>query len=382
MGGSDAPASLQRPAVEKLRDHWTAHMDQYDTMSHPRYESALPYLISSQPYGNELAISRIINKAPSNKQASRSPTVRGISPSESIRQLPQWSLTAPSAYGRDPNWRSQQISFLHAEGERQKTPSFLAGPSSSYGYAAGLPTPTASDWQPSYHSSSARQGDTSPVQLPAFPIHALAHPRSGYGGDQTASADEEELPDLAHLPPIPDVDLQHARRCIPTALFHFFEAPSTKNQPHLDVLRARRRALLEYHRLEMQRGLAATSSVEERPAKRKAGSQPLLTEEAKRANHIASEQKRRANIRKGYEMLCAVVPALRDQLPRSSEHSVTPDFDPKPLFAQELAEGRTSSRSEAHMLRMSTCTGHADGLLTGQVLNYSSDVSHDTTCSC
>lgn len=40
----------------------------------------------------------------------------------------------------------------------------------------------------------------------------------------------------------------------------------------------------------------------------------LLTEAEKKANHIASEQKRRANIRKGYEMLCSGMPSLNDAL--------------------------------------------------------------------
>ncbi|EJU04740.1 hypothetical protein DACRYDRAFT_20381 [Dacryopinax primogenitus] len=48
-----------------------------------------------------------------------------------------------------------------------------------------------------------------------------------------------------------------------------------------------------------------TSTVKTRPV-------ALLSEEQKKANHIHSEQKRRATIRKGYEALCEVVPSLRD----------------------------------------------------------------------
>ena len=40
----------------------------------------------------------------------------------------------------------------------------------------------------------------------------------------------------------------------------------------------------------------------------------LLSPSQKRANHIQSEQKRRANIRKGYEALCEAVPTLRDAI--------------------------------------------------------------------
>ncbi|KAJ1932674.1 Transcription factor, partial [Linderina pennispora] len=36
----------------------------------------------------------------------------------------------------------------------------------------------------------------------------------------------------------------------------------------------------------------------------------LLTEEEKKANHIASEQKRRQNIRAGYDQLIQIVPTL------------------------------------------------------------------------
>ncbi|KAH8822984.1 hypothetical protein DL96DRAFT_1620061 [Flagelloscypha sp. PMI_526] len=40
----------------------------------------------------------------------------------------------------------------------------------------------------------------------------------------------------------------------------------------------------------------------------------LLTPSQKKANHIQSEQKRRANIRRGYEALCTVVPSLREAI--------------------------------------------------------------------
>jgi hypothetical protein len=40
----------------------------------------------------------------------------------------------------------------------------------------------------------------------------------------------------------------------------------------------------------------------------------LLSPSQKKANHIQSEQKRRANIRKGYEALCEVVPPLREAM--------------------------------------------------------------------
>ncbi|KAG6830876.1 hypothetical protein H0H92_014241 [Tricholoma furcatifolium] len=46
---------------------------------------------------------------------------------------------------------------------------------------------------------------------------------------------------------------------------------------------------------------------------------PLLTASQKKANHIQSEQKRRANIRRGYEALCECVPALREAIREEEE---------------------------------------------------------------
>jgi len=42
--------------------------------------------------------------------------------------------------------------------------------------------------------------------------------------------------------------------------------------------------------------------------------QNLLSPSQKKANHIQSEQKRRANIKRGYDALCETVPALREAI--------------------------------------------------------------------
>jgi len=46
-----------------------------------------------------------------------------------------------------------------------------------------------------------------------------------------------------------------------------------------------------------------------------------LSPSQKRANHIQSEQKRRANIRRGYEALCDTVPALREAIRKEDEEA-------------------------------------------------------------
>ncbi|KAI0703441.1 hypothetical protein BC835DRAFT_1263016, partial [Cytidiella melzeri] len=63
----------------------------------------------------------------------------------------------------------------------------------------------------------------------------------------------------------------------------------------------------------------------------------LLSPSQKRANHIQSEQKRRANIRRGYEALCEAVPALREAI-RLEEESVLA------RVIDEEAQGRTKRK--------------------------------------
>ncbi|KAG6902850.1 hypothetical protein C0995_010735 [Termitomyces sp. Mi166 len=59
----------------------------------------------------------------------------------------------------------------------------------------------------------------------------------------------------------------------------------------------------------------STGSVSPPPKPPQPSSKPaLLTASQKKANHIQSEQKRRANIRRGYEALCECVPALREAI--------------------------------------------------------------------
>ena len=48
------------------------------------------------------------------------------------------------------------------------------------------------------------------------------------------------------------------------------------------------------------------------PRYRRIKKETLLSEEEKRLNHIASEQKRRQNIKLAYDQLNALIPGLRD----------------------------------------------------------------------
>jgi hypothetical protein len=78
----------------------------------------------------------------------------------------------------------------------------------------------------------------------------------------------------------------------------------------------------------------------------------LLSASQKKANHIQSEQKRRANIRRGYEALCETIPALREAI-RAEEEASSGGPGGKKRRARgrigedgEKVDGRAGPRSE------------------------------------
>lgn len=87
----------------------------------------------------------------------------------------------------------------------------------------------------------------------------------------------------------------------------------------------------------------------------------LLSPSQKKANHIQSEQKRRANIRRGYDALCETIPALREACQAEDEQQLV---DGKPKSRRrgkgraksddgERIDGRAGPRSENVVLSKS-----------------------------
>ncbi|KAJ6458888.1 hypothetical protein DFH09DRAFT_1501071 [Mycena vulgaris] len=87
---------------------------------------------------------------------------------------------------------------------------------------------------------------------------------------------------------------------------------------------------------------AETAPASVPPPKRRTAPPPakpaLLSPSQKKANHIQSEQKRRANIRRGYEALCESVPALRDAI--REEEALTATQHPPPSSKGRRGRGR------------------------------------------
>ncbi|KAJ2723164.1 Transcription factor [Coemansia sp. Benny D115] len=72
----------------------------------------------------------------------------------------------------------------------------------------------------------------------------------------------------------------------------------------------------------------------------------LLTEDEKKANHIASEQKRRQNIRTGYDQLIQIVPTLTPS--QRSEALIlqkTVEYIKYLLMEREILEGQVKESS-------------------------------------
>lgn len=113
------------------------------------------------------------------------------------------------------------------------------------------------------------------------------------------------------LKPI-SIDPERGRGLLPTELENLFWTTTfDKRQPHLEDLKIKNQNNpIGNEKKEKGKGKERNGD-KEKPA--------LLTEAEKKANHIASEQKRRANIRKGYELLCNIIPPLREALEKEKK---------------------------------------------------------------
>lgn len=113
-----------------------------------------------------------------------------------------------------------------------------------------------------------------------------------------------------------------------------------------------------------------SSSTPSPPSSKPPPKPALLTPSQKKANHIQSEQKRRANIRRGYDALCDCVPALREAIREEEEAAAAERSDStgvpgqlakvrkgKPAIrgkdGDERIDGRAGPRSENIVLSKS-----------------------------
>ncbi|KAF8440382.1 hypothetical protein L210DRAFT_3319045, partial [Boletus edulis BED1] len=93
----------------------------------------------------------------------------------------------------------------------------------------------------------------------------------------------------------------------------------------------------------------------------------LLSPSQKKANHIQSEQKRRANIRRGYDALCETVPALREACQAEDEQ----------LFADGKPRNRRRGKGKAKIDDGEKVDGRAGPRSENVVLSKSIDYLHE-----
>lgn len=313
--------------------HWTSHMDQYDVMSHPHYESPLPYLISSQPQKDPLPLLRPAQRASPSLLHTVATSSGPSNPLHERRAMPKnlWNGN-PLAYGRDPNWRTEQISFLHSEQKRHASGHDFLAKSIKHPWPRAMPAegPHQPTYEPNTPMEVNSMATTSKRTLSARP----AEP------NLTRNTPEIPTHNKAEIEPTIDLNMEAVKERIPSALQRYFTPSGTHVQPHLDILRERKREL--QRKLEQGDPTAVAEVHEARAAKRRTNANGLLSDKEKKANHIASEQKRRANIRKGYDMLCDALPGLRARQPDGEEEEA------------EESEGKSNGYSELAVLEEAT----------------------------
>ncbi|KAI0267733.1 hypothetical protein BC834DRAFT_869688 [Gloeopeniophorella convolvens] len=102
-----------------------------------------------------------------------------------------------------------------------------------------------------------------------------------------------------------------------------------------------------HKRLRPSSSRASASTPSTAPSQPVPGGKPaLLSASQKKANHIQSEQKRRANIRRGYEALCETIPALREAIRAEEEASNGAGTGSKRRRTRGRIDGRAGPRSE------------------------------------
>lgn len=193
----------------------------------------------------------------------------------------------------------------------------------------------------------------------AYLMHA--HSQSPSLHSLTSGSSPYTLPPLNDgLPPAEFFDTPHRRPPIsspsaPAALDRATRSSSKRSVPDdVDSSSAKRTKQATPREKQRRQSSASTSSMSKvtKPA--------LLTPAEKRANHIQSEQKRRANIRRGYDALCAAVPALREAIAQEEANggadaeSSMKGRKRRRKSEDAVLDGRAGPKSENVVLQKST----------------------------
>ena len=209
------------------------------------------------------------------------------------------------------------------------------------------PHSSRQDSFPFLHTKTQQQRQSQPIQFPiqqhpGSPLRTASpdsqqcspnSPRSPYGFSQQKQLHQ------THIPQQPPQQQRHSRgreTSVGTKPKRSRTPPSISppfSRPSLDSPHKRQRLSPSEYSPTSAPGTtsASFSSPNNSSSNRTRQQQPskpnLLSVSQKKANHIQSEQKRRANIRRGYAALCETVPALREAI-REEEEAEKNAVDP------------------------------------------------------
>ncbi|CAL1716248.1 unnamed protein product [Somion occarium] len=251
------------------------------------------------------------------------PAKEGVSASTSISTMGAPVTSVQRSTATAPNYWPGFGSDPPASSQRQYTYGFGAH---SHDYRPSSSSPTSSSrvqdpWSSSHfpaplpHSQSDsslrhhRPSSPSPFVLPPIPDHApYSYQQPSHNNTRPPSISLQSAP--AVIPPFSNSKRSHPQD-------HDADLTSTKRRrPSTADVEMKPPPIVTLAPSTSNASSSPPSSTAT-PTSEHAGPQSrqsLLSPSQKRANHIQSEQKRRANIRRGYEALCEAVPALREAI--------------------------------------------------------------------
>ncbi|KAJ3714073.1 hypothetical protein C8R42DRAFT_646482 [Lentinula raphanica] len=155
---------------------------------------------------------------------------------------------------------------------------------------------------------------------------------------------------------------------------HHPSAPSAESLPHSGLSDAN-----GFHKRPLDASPYSSSNKRSRPSPPAVQSLPtkatLLSPSQKKANHIQSEQKRRANIRRGYEALCETVPALREAIRAEEEAQMTSDPNGS---GKKLKRGRRAKIDDGTGEKIDGRAGpRSENIVLGKTIDYIKELLHD-----
>jgi hypothetical protein len=199
----------------------------------------------------------------------------------------------------------------------------------------------------------------------------LPHNISAFGSHLPVPQDPEQRNEFDHLQSIVNNSSSSSHSRAAPSRLHRSSVSASSSSSSVTTLAGPSRPLPSKRSHSEESSSSSTSHKRQRPSpSRSGGSTPsqaipgskpvLLTPSQKKANHIQSEQKRRANIRRGYEALCETIPALREAIRAEEEASSGLGSGGKKRRARgrvsddgEKIDGRAGPRSENIVLAKS-----------------------------